>query len=134
MGWDIACQNILKCPFTDGLHIFGKSEFNSEQTYIGFLSLSNLLQVIMHRRTPLDGLFLKNHNLASWNDFQRRQTEVQLVMATVYSCFNFSIWSPMIFVYLSNKAFKFNCSSLEQPAHTNKFAPHVFTKEWQRPR
>lgn len=33
----------------------------------------------------------KNQKVATWNDFQRRQIEVQLVMAIVYLYFNFSI-------------------------------------------
>ena len=96
-----------------------------------FFSLS-ILQVIMEEKKASWWIIFKNHDLSSWNDFQRRQTEVQLVMALVYLCFNFSVRSSVIFVYLPGKVF--NCSSLEQSASTKKFAPCVFAKEWQRPR
>ena len=96
-----------------------------------FFSLS-ILQVIMQEKKASWWIIFKNHDLSSWNDFQRRQTKVQLVMAIVSLYFNFSIRSSVIFVYLPGKVF--NCSFLEQSAYTNKFAPCVFAKEWQRPR
>ena len=106
-------------------------KLNDEQTYISIFSLS-ILQVIMREKKASWWIIFKNHDLSSWSDFQKRHTEVQLVMTIVYLCFNFSVRSSVIFVYLPGKVF--NCSSLEQSAYTKKFAPCVFTKEWQRPR
>lgn len=50
-------------------------------------------------------------------------------MAIAYFYFNFSIKSPVIFVFLSNEAFKVKCTSLRQSDHIKKFVPWVFTKE-----
>ena len=79
-------------------------KLNDEQTYIGFFSLS-ILQVIMQEKKASWWIIFKNHDLSSWNDFQKRQTEVQLVMTIVYLCFNFSVRSSVIFVYLPGKVF-----------------------------
>lgn len=101
MGWDIACQNIFEGPLQWWSSHLWKIlllvfKFNGEQTYIGFFSLS-ILQVIMEEKKASWWIIFKNHDLSSWNDFQRRQTEVQLVMAIVYLCFNFSVRSSVIF-------------------------------------